>query len=141
MRHNRRHMTTSKPNAKNGHYFLSLVFIATLATSFPLLDLPAAQAAASDSVAIKDGALLYNQIKEGYTKGQRDFVVPPGRYTFPADFTIFKLDSFHDATISAYGATFVLNKGGVSLANCRNTILRGLVLENDPLPFMQGVII
>jgi hypothetical protein len=93
-----------------------------------------------ESEEARDGALVYQQLKEAYAQGQRNLVVPPGKYTFPAEFTSFRLESFNDATISAYGATFVLNKGGVVLAHCRNTILRGLVLENDPAPFMQGVI-
>ncbi|MEI6789106.1 MAG: right-handed parallel beta-helix repeat-containing protein [bacterium] len=139
-------MTTPRSNAKTALIILILLLAGIALAVFTLKRQPAGPTVSSapalppESEKIKDGALVYDQFKAGYSQGQRDFVVPPGKYTFPPEFTSFALDAFNDATISAYGATFVLNNGGFVLAHCRNTILRGLVLENDPAPFMQGVI-
>jgi hypothetical protein len=90
--------------------------------------------------ATQDGAALLSRLQAAYAKGDRALLIPPGSYTFPTTSPRFTLDAWHDATINAYGATFYLNRGGVVLSHARNLTLRGLTLDNDPAPFMQGVI-
>jgi len=88
----------------------------------------------------QDGAALLARLQAAYAKGDRSLVISPGSYSFPPSCPKFTLDSFHDTTINAYGAVFYLNQGGVVLSHARNLTLRGLTLDNDPAPFMQGVI-
>jgi len=89
----------------------------------------------------QDGPALLARLRQQYDQGSRTLTVPPGVYVFPAgEKAGFTLRGWTDATIDATGVTFLTNHGGVTLDRCRNVIIQGVTVDNDPAPLMQGVI-
>ncbi|MDR3708818.1 MAG: right-handed parallel beta-helix repeat-containing protein [Capsulimonadaceae bacterium] len=88
-----------------------------------------------------DGPALLARLRDEYGQGQRSFRIPAGVYSFPnAGERDFALNGWTDAVIDASGATFLLNSGGVKFNHCARVTLKGLTLDNDPFPAMQGIV-
>jgi hypothetical protein len=73
--------------------------------------------------------------------GAKKIVVPPGRYRVaPKNRQHLVLRDLADAEIIADGVEMICTETtrALTIANCRNLTLRGLVIDYDPLPFTQG---
>jgi hypothetical protein len=73
--------------------------------------------------------------------GKKRIVIPPGRYPVtPRHQRHLALRDLHDVEIAADGVEMACTETtqAVSITNCRNVTLRGLVIDYDPLPFTQG---
>jgi hypothetical protein len=80
---------------------------------------------------------LDGQLKAGAKK----IVVPPGRYRVtPKNRQHLVLRDLADVQIIADGVEMICTETtrALTVANCRNVTLRGLVIDYDPLPFTQG---
>ena len=108
----------------------AMMAAALLAVSAALADAPE-----------QDGPALFARLQQQYDQGSRTLSAPPGVYVFPAGAnSAFTLKGWAGATIDATGVTFLTNHGGVTLDRCRNVIIQGLTVDNEPAPLMQGVI-
>ncbi len=73
--------------------------------------------------------------------GKQRIVVPPGRYRVtPHDRQHLVLRHLKDITIVADGVEMICTETtrALTIADCTNLTLRGLVIDYDPLPFTQG---
>ncbi|HXR08283.1 MAG TPA: right-handed parallel beta-helix repeat-containing protein [Candidatus Acidoferrum sp.] len=73
--------------------------------------------------------------------GKQRIVVPPGRYRVtPHDRQHLVLRHLKDVTIVADGVEMICTETtrALTIADCTNLTLRGLVIDYDPLPFTQG---
>ncbi|MCX5683909.1 MAG: hypothetical protein NT049_09520, partial [Planctomycetota bacterium] len=73
--------------------------------------------------------------------GAKKIVVPQGRYRVtPKNRQHLVLRDLADVQIIADGVEMICTETtrAVTIANCRNVTLRGLVIDYDPLPFTQG---
>ncbi|MDR3709317.1 MAG: right-handed parallel beta-helix repeat-containing protein [Capsulimonadaceae bacterium] len=88
-----------------------------------------------------DGPALNRSLQARYENGERTFRIPASVYTFPvgAD-RDFVLNNWAGASIDADGVTFLCNAGGVKLNHCSAVTIKGLIIDNDPAPLMQGVV-
>jgi hypothetical protein len=73
--------------------------------------------------------------------GKQRVVVPPGHYRVrPHDREHLVLRNLKDITIVADGVEMICTETtrALTITHCTNLILRGLVIDYDPLPFTQG---
>jgi len=73
--------------------------------------------------------------------GARQIVVPPGRYRVtPHDRQHLVLRNLKDVTIVADGVEMTCTETtrAMTIEHCTNLIVRGFVIDYDPLPFTQG---
>lgn len=83
---------------------------------------------------------VYGKLKAG----EKRIVIPPGRYRVtPKDRQHLALRDLQDVEIIADGVEMICTETtrALSVANCRNVTVRGLVIDYDPLPFTQGKIV
>jgi hypothetical protein len=76
--------------------------------------------------------------------GNRRIVVPPGRYRVtPKNAQHLVLRDLQDVQILADGVEMTCTETtrALTVASCRNVLVRGLVIDYDPLPFTQGRIV
>jgi hypothetical protein len=76
--------------------------------------------------------------------GNRRVVVPPGRYRVtPKNAQHLVLRDLQDVQVLADGVEMICTETtrALTVANCRNVTVRGLVIDYDPLPFTQGRIV
>jgi hypothetical protein len=102
----------------------------------------AAQAAAPPAVAPAGKDFDLQGFIDGQAKsGNKKIVVPPGRYRVtPKNRQHLVLRDLQDVQIIADGVEMICTETtrALTIANCRNVTLRGLVIDYDPLPFTQG---
>jgi len=87
---------------------------------------------------------LQGFIDQSIKAGTRRVVVPPGRYrVVPRNRQHLVLRDLQDVQIVADGVEMVCTETtrALTVANCRNVTVRGLVIDYDPLPFTQGRIV
>jgi hypothetical protein len=86
------------------------------------------------------GARLVQDLHAAIQNRARRFVIPPGDYRFDGPAARdFALQDLSDFEIEATGATFWFSPNlGVRIRNCRHVTLRGLTIDTDPLPWLQG---
>jgi len=83
-------------------------------------------------------------IEEKLAAGEKHIVVAPGRYELaPVKREHLALKNLSDVTIDAAGAELVCTETtrAITIQNCTNLTIRGLIIDYDPLPFTQGRII
>ena len=85
-------------------------------------------------------------VAEALQRGGKQIVIPPGVYRLaPAgqDKCVWTVGKAADVEIIADGVTLVSTRltRAVTLTECRNVTLRGLVIDYDPLPFTQGRVV
>lgn len=89
------------------------------------------------------GPELIAQISAAANSGEREFVVPPGDYTFASQSEPVDL-KLHDFILRADGARFVFDPPSrpeaITLRKCRDAKIVGLTVDFDPPPFVQGVV-
>lgn len=76
--------------------------------------------------------------------GRKRVTVPPGRYRVaPRNRQHLLLRDLQDVQILADGVEMICTETtrALTVANCRNVTVRGLVIDYDPLPFTQGRIV
>jgi hypothetical protein len=76
--------------------------------------------------------------------GKKQIVVPPGRYRVtPRNQQHLRLSKLNDIVIVADGVEMICTETtrALTISNCRNVTVRGLVIDYDPLPFTQGRIV
>ena len=84
-------------------------------------------------------------IDQAVATGQTQVVIPPGTYNIPAfsrNGAHLSLSGLQNFTILAQGVTMICGLRGtaVNFSNCQNVELRGLTIDYNPLPFVQGTI-
>lgn len=85
-------------------------------------------------------AFVHGKLKAG----EKRILVPPGRYRVtPKDRQHLALRDLQDVEIIADGVEMICTETtrALTVANCRNVTVRGLVIDYDPLPFTQGRIV
>jgi hypothetical protein len=93
-----------------------------------------------------DPASLQRAFTAAIASGAARLVIPPGIYRVPgttARSHHLLIDGARDLTIEGTGAVLVFtarDQHGLSLRNCRNTVLRGLRLERATPTCSQGVV-
>jgi hypothetical protein len=76
--------------------------------------------------------------------GRKRVVVPPGRYRVtPRNRQHLALRDLQDVQVVADGVEMICTETtrALTISNCRNVTVRGLVIDYDPLPFTQGRIV
>jgi len=84
---------------------------------------------------------LQGYIDQELSDGKTTIVVPPGRYRLsPNGNTHLRFANLNDITIIADDVEMICteNVQAIQIANCTNFTLKGLSIDFDPLPFMQG---
>lgn len=84
---------------------------------------------------------LQGFIDKAIAAGAKTVVVPPGRYRVtPVDRQHLVLRDLQDVTIIAEGVEMICTETtrALTISNCRNVTVRGLIIDYDPLPFTQG---
>jgi hypothetical protein len=87
---------------------------------------------------------LQDYINQGVSAGQKRIVIPPGHYrAAPKNRQHLVLQGLRDIEIIAQNVEMICTETtrALTISNCRNVSLRGLVIDYDPLPFTQGKII
>ena len=87
---------------------------------------------------------LQGLINHELKAGKKQIIIPPGRYRVtPRKREHLRLVDLEDIEIVADGVEMICTETtrAVTIANCRNLTLRGLVIDYDPLPFTQGEIV
>ena len=90
---------------------------------------------------------LPREIENAYENGARLIVIRPGVYLLPKlEHTVFMLQGWRDATLSAYGVTLILQDPEAGhdlfdLQGCANVTLKGVVLSQNEVTFYQGRVI
>jgi len=97
------------------------------------------------------GTKLMKDMNDAVKAGAKEFVIPKGHYRLtlpphkgggkPAYFTWENLDGF---TLDGQGSTVWLDTigaNGIRFATCKNTTIRNLTFDYDPLPFSQGRVV
>lgn len=85
-------------------------------------------------------AELQQQIDDAIRTGARKIILSPGRIRLEST---VRIRNAHDLEICGEGTTLVqgfTNGTAIKIDGCRNLVLRGFVLDCDPLPFTQGTI-
>ena len=87
----------------------------------------------------KDASELLQKMARTFSGGEKKLTIKPGVYRFDRNVDLRNLDG---VTIDGQGAEFVftLKKGSLRLINCRNTTLKNISLDVDPVPFIQGTV-
>ena len=84
---------------------------------------------------------LQGCIDQQLQAGSKHIVVPPGRYRVtPKNRQHLVLQNLNDLQIVADGVEMVCTETtrALTISDCTNVTLRGLVIDYDPLPFTQG---
>lgn len=84
---------------------------------------------------------LQQCINDQLRAGSHRVVVPPGRYRVtPRDGQHLVLRNLKDIQIIADGVEMICTETtrALTISRCTNVIVRGLVIDYDPLPFTQG---
>ena len=84
---------------------------------------------------------LQDYIDQKIDAGETTIVVPPGRYRVPSSGnTHLRFENLNDITILADSVEVICteNVQAIQIVNCTNFMLKGLSVDYDPLPFMQG---
>jgi len=98
-----------------------------------------AQKASQREAAIK----LLAELQVEIAAGKKDLVIPPGDYRFDSPPKDVLFTALQDAVIHAEGVVFWFDsRTGRRLLfkQCRNVTLKGLTIDTDPLPWLQGTI-
>lgn len=77
-------------------------------------------------------------------KGNKEIVIPPGRYRVkPKGNTHILLKDLEGITIVANNVELICTETvqAININNCKNLKIQGLVVDYDPLPFTQGKIV
>ncbi len=112
----------------------------TLAVS-ALTPLPAATPAPVAAVPPAAAFDLQAFINTRVAAGETTIVIPPGRHLVtPRDKQHLLLKGLRNIVIEATGAELVCSETtrAITIENCENLTLRGLVIDYDPLPFTQA---
>lgn len=83
-------------------------------------------------------------ISTALAAGEKNIVVPPGRYRVdPVNGEHLRFAGLEDVTLVMDGVEMVCTETtrAITIENCRNLTLRGLTIDYDPLPFTQGRIV
>lgn len=95
------------------------------------------------------GTALMKKLNDAIAAGEKSFTIPGGNYRFDQLLNPTAWNASHLAirnaqnmVIDAQGSTFWFEKqaNGMVLENCRNTTLKNLKIDWDPLPFTQGTV-
>lgn len=84
---------------------------------------------------------LQGFVDKGIEAGTTRIVIPPGRYRVtPQDRQHLVLRNLKDRELIADGVEMICTETtrALTVANCTNVTVRGLVIDYDPLPFTQG---
>jgi len=87
---------------------------------------------------------LQGFVDQALKSGSKRVVIPPGRYRVtPRNRQHLLLRDLQDVQIAADGVEMICTETtrALTIANCRNVTVRGLVIDYDPLPFSQGRIV
>lgn len=84
------------------------------------------------------GAEIQSALDEAIRSGQKQVDIPPGHYRFPQGLHI---RNARNLEVNGQNSTFWLEKHGVKLENCEKVRLRNLIIDTDPVPFMQGEVV
>lgn len=93
------------------------------------------------------GEVMINNLNQQIADGSSTIVVPMGQYRFNGLFSLgggapshIILSDFEGVTIDFQGSTlwFENAQSGIVLAYLKNCILRNVILDWDPVPFVQG---
>ena len=88
------------------------------------------------------GAELQTALNKAVKSGQGKCTIPLGHYRFPnAGGNRLLLREARNLEVEGQGATFWFETGGVTLEDCANVTLRNVIVDADPVPFMQGVVV
>ncbi|MEO0513845.1 MAG: right-handed parallel beta-helix repeat-containing protein [Planctomycetota bacterium] len=120
-----------------------LICFVCLATLFNFGAVQAAETATQDATP-KVAADLPELIAEQLAAGQKQVVIPPGRYhVTPQNREHLRLKGLRDVEIIAHGAELICTETtrAITIEDCENLTIRGLTIDYDPLPFTQGRIV
>lgn len=87
---------------------------------------------------------LQGFIDQSIVTGVKQITIPPGRYRVtPRNGRHLNLHDLGNVQIIADGVEMICTETtrALTIANCRNVTVRGLVIDFDPLPFTQGKIV
>jgi hypothetical protein len=100
----------------------------------------AAHAEPEAAAQVQAGKGLLNDLKEALASGAKEFRIPPATYRLSESLELRGLEGF---VLDGQGASLIFAPGGgrVTLQGCRNSVVRGLILDLDPLPFTQGTVL
>lgn len=84
------------------------------------------------------GAEIQSALDEAVRSGQNKVDIPPGHYRFPQG---LRIRNAQNLEVNGQNSTFWLEKHGVTLENCEKFRLRNLIIDTDPVPFMQGEVV
>ncbi|MBC2602563.1 right-handed parallel beta-helix repeat-containing protein [Puniceicoccus vermicola] len=91
------------------------------------------------------GVELQKRIREALQQGEKKIVIPKGTYRVSSGESraAFALTGVEDVVIEGHDATVIVEDlfGAFQFSNCRGVILRGITLDMDPLPYVQGTIV
>lgn len=86
---------------------------------------------------------LQKFVDQSLKSGTKCVTIPPGRYRVkPQDGQHLLLANLNDVQIVADGVEMICSDTirALTIANCHNVTIRGLIIDYDPLPFTQGKI-
>lgn len=84
---------------------------------------------------------LPDLISRALADGQREIVIPPGRYRVaPQSRQHLLLRGVRDAVLVAEGVEMICTETtrAITIEDCENLTIRGLTIDYDPLPYTQG---
>lgn len=93
------------------------------------------------------GARIMTELRQAAAKGEPRFTIPPGDYRFDDAGISNHLElTATNLVVEATGATFWIEEditrfAGIRFKACHNMAFRGLAIDYDPLPFVQGEIL
>ncbi len=88
------------------------------------------------------GRRMAAELKQAAVEGKREFRIPPGNYRFEGGTGIL-LENIADFTVTGDGAAFWFTsdvRHAIVFRNCRNLRFRGVTLDMDGMPFLQGTV-
>ena len=103
--------------------------------------LPPETAAAQRATAVAELFDLQGFIDAQLATGQREIVIPPGRYRVaPQERQHLHLRGLRDITLMADGVEMICTETtrAITIDACRNVTLRGLTIDYETLPFTQA---
>jgi len=88
----------------------------------------------------QNAASVLENLRQSVSRGEHRLTIAPGDYRFDSPLARdFVLEHLSDFTVEANGATFWFDpKYGVRLRDCHRVQLKGLTIDTDPLPWLQG---
>lgn len=113
----------------------------------PLLGFKASVPAATTVGDPKNPTALSQQVQDAYNGGARHIVIRPGAYLLPkVGRTVFNLDGWQDATISAYGVTLIMQDSAwthdlFDFTHCAGVTLQGPTLSQSEITSYQGRVV